>query len=177
MALEDLELNVGGTQIKGVWIAIVLSFASTIGGGIWAASEFFSRLEALEGSVSDATAETAVVQGRFDDLRAGQSETLQAYQVTIANMQQQLDDNNVGELQGKLAELSTNLSQIMELQRDLLPLRDRVAAVEKSNSETVLTVNAKIEALGNIDDRMTRLQRDINDAWTAMDELANPLGR
>ena len=92
-------------------------------------------------------------------------------------MQQQLDDNNVGELQGKLAELSTNLSQIMELQRDLLPLRDRVAAVEKSNSETVLTVNAKIEALGNIDDRMTRLQRDINDAWTAMDELANPLGR
>jgi phage host-nuclease inhibitor protein Gam len=65
----------------------------------------------------------------------------------------------------------------MELQRDLLPLRDRVAAVEKSNSETVLTVNAKIEALGNIDDRMARLQRDINDAWTAMDELANPLGR
>jgi len=177
MAIEDLELNVGGTQIKGVWIAIVLSFASTIGGGIWAASEFFSRLEALEGAVSDAIADTAVVQVRFDDLREGQSETLQGYQVTIANMQQQLDDNNVGELQGKLAELSTNLSQIMELQRDLLPLRDRVAAVEKSNSETVLTVNAKIEALGNIDDRMTRLQRDINDAWTAMDELANPLGR
>jgi len=67
MALEDLELNVGGTQIKGVWIAIVLSFASTIGGGIWTASEFFSRLEALEGAVSDATAETAVVQGRFED--------------------------------------------------------------------------------------------------------------
>ncbi len=177
MALEDLELNVGGTQIKGVWIAIVLSFASTIGGGIWTASEFFSRLEALERAVSDATAETAVVQGRFEDLRTRQSETLQGYQVTISNMQQQLDDNNVGELQGKLAELSTNLSKIMELQRDLLPLRDRVAAVEKSNSETVITVNAKIEALGNIDDRMTRLQRDINDAWTAMDELANPLGR
>ena len=144
---------------------------------LWTASEFFSRLEALEGAVSDAKAETAVVQGRFEDLRTRQSETLQGYQVTIANMQQQLDDNNVGELQGKLAELSTNLSQIMELQRDLLPLRDRVAAVEKSNSETVITVNAKIEALGNIDDRMTRLQRDINDAWTAMDELANPLGR
>jgi len=79
---------------------------------------------------------------------------------TCAQGNQQLDDNNVGELQGKLAELSTNLSQIMELQRDLLPLRDRVAAVEKSNSETVITVNAKIEALG-----------------TAMDELANPLGR
>jgi len=92
-------------------------------------------------------------------------------------MQQQLDDNNIADLQGKLAELSTNLSQIMELQRDLLPLRDRVAAVEKSNSETVITVNAKIEALSNIDDRIKRLQRDMDDAWTAMDELANPLGR
>jgi chromosome segregation ATPase len=177
MAIEDLELNVGGTQIKGVWIAILLSFASTIGGGIWTASEFFSRLEALEAAVSDATSGTAVVEGRFEDLRTAQSETLQGYQVSISNMQQQLDDNNVGELQGKLSELSTSLSQIMELQRDLLPLRDRVAAVEKSNSETVITVNAKIEALSNIDERMNRLQRDMDDAWTAMDELANPLGR
>ena len=48
---------------------------------------------------------------------------------------------------------------------DLLPLRDRVAAVEKSNSETVITVNAKIEALSNIDDRIKRLQRDMDDAW------------
>jgi prefoldin subunit 5 len=92
-------------------------------------------------------------------------------------MQQQLDDNNVAGLNAKLSELSTNLTQIMELQRDLLPLRDRVASVEKSNSETVLTVNAKIEALNTIDDRIKRLQRDMDDAWTAMDELANPLGR
>ncbi len=92
-------------------------------------------------------------------------------------MQQQLDDNNVGELQGKLSELSTSLSQIMELQRDLLPLRDRVAAVEKSNSETVITVHAKMEALSKIEARIKRLQRDMGDAWTAMDELANPLGR
>jgi chromosome segregation ATPase len=110
-------------------------------------------------------------------LRTAQSATLQDYQVTISNMQQQLDDNNVGELQGKLSELSTNLSQIMELQRDLLPLRDRVAAVEKSNSETVITVNAKIEALGNVSDKMSRHSREIDDIWTAMDELANPLGR
>jgi len=178
MAIEDLELNVGGgVQIKGVWIAILLSFSSTIGGGIWTASEFFGRLEALENAVSDASADTAVIEGRFEDLRTAQSKTLQDYQVTISNMQQQLDDNNVGELQGKLSELSTNLSQIMELQRDLLPLRDRVASVEKSNSETVITVNAKIEALGNVSDKMSRHSREIDDIWTAMDELANPLGR
>lgn len=177
MAVEDLELNVGGTQIKGVWIGILLAFSSTIGGGIWTASEFFSRLEALESSVIDASSETAIVQGRFEDLRTAQSETLQGYQVSIANMQQQLDDNNIADLQGKLAELSTNLSQIMELQRDLLPLRDRVAAVEKSNGETVIAVNAKMETISTIDERIKRLQRDMDDAWLAMDELANPLGR
>lgn len=176
MAIDDLELNVGGTQIKGVWIGILLAFSSTIGGGIWTASEFFSRLEALEESVAQAVSDTAIVVGRFDDLKESQGNTLQAYEVSISGMQQQLDDNNIADLQGKLAELSTNLSQIMELQRDLLPLRDRVAAVEKTNSETVLTVNARIEALANVDERLKRLQRDMDDAWRAMDELANPLG-
>ena len=177
MPLEDLQVNVGGTQIKGVWIAIVLTFGSTIGGGIWTASEFFSRLAGLESAVSDASSDTGVTQARFEDLRERQSEALQGYEVSISNMQQQLDDNNVAGLNAKLSELSTSLSQIMELQRDLLPLRDRVASVEKSNSETVLTVNAKMEALNTIDDRLKRLQRDMDDAWTAMDELANPLGR
>ena len=40
MALSDLELNVGGQSFKGVYIAVVVSFASTIAGGIWTASEF-----------------------------------------------------------------------------------------------------------------------------------------
>ena len=35
MSLEEMELNVGGTSFKGVWIAVILSFGSTLGGGIW----------------------------------------------------------------------------------------------------------------------------------------------
>ena len=177
MALEDLQIDVGGTQIKGVWIAILLTFGSTIGGGIWTASEFFSRLESLEGSVSDASSETGVIQARFEDLRQAQVEALQGYEVTISNMKQQLDDNNVAELQGKLAELGANLEAIMKAQGELLDLRDRISTVEKSNSETVITVGAKIDALGSVDERIRRLQRDMDDAWTAMDELANPLGK
>lgn len=176
MAIEDVEVNIAGQTFKGVWVAVIVSFGSTLSAGIWATSEFFSRLEALENAVNDAVAETAVVQGRFEDLRSVQTDVLQGYEVTISNMQQQLVDNNIGELQGKLSELSTNLTQIMELQRDLLPLRDRVAAVEKTNSETVLTVNARIEALKTVESTVTRLQRDMDDAWRAMDELANPLG-
>lgn len=177
MAVDDLELNVAGTQIKGVWIGIVFAFGSTIGGGIWTASEFFSRLESQEDAVAQAGARTDVIEARFNDLKADAEKQLQQYEVAIANMNQQLDDNNVSELQGKLAELGTNLEAIMKAQQDLLDLRDRISAVEKSNSETVITVNAKMEALSNVDDRIKRLQRDMDDAWTAMDELANPLGK
>ena len=171
MALEDLEVNVGGTQIKGVWIAIVFTFASTIGGGIYASAEFFARLEALERSVTGATAETAVVQGRFDDLRESQSERLQGYQVAISNMEQQLADNNISELQGKLAELGTNLEAIMKAQQDLLDLRDRIAAVEKSNSEAVLTVNNRVQSLEKTERVLKRVDTEIENLWTALDSL------
>jgi len=171
MALEDLELSVAGTQIKGVWIGILLAFSSTIGGGIWTASEFFSRLEALESSVIDAISETAVVQGRFEDLRESQSERLQGYQVAISNMEQQLADNNISELQGKLAELGTNLEAIMKAQQDLLDLRDRIAAVEKSNAEAVLTVNNRVQSLEKTERVLKRVDTEIENLWQALDSL------
>ena len=171
MALEDLELSVAGTQIKSVWIGILLAFSSTIGGGIWTASEFFSRLEALESSVIDAISETAVVQGRFEDLRESQSERLQGYQVAISNMEQQLADNNISELQGKLAELGTNLEAIMKAQQDLLDLRDRIAAVEKSNAEAVLTVNNRVQSLEKTERVLKRVDTEIENLWQALDSL------
>ncbi len=171
MALEDLELSVAGTQIKGVWIGILVAFSSTIGGGIWTASEFFSRLEALESSVIDASSETAVVQGRFEDLRESQSERLQGYQVAISNMEQQLADNNISELQGKLAELGTNLEAIMKAQQDLLDLRDRIAAVEKSNAEAVLTVNNRVQSLDKTERVLKRVDTEIENLWQALDSL------
>jgi len=171
MALEDIEVNVAGTQIKGVWIGILVAFSSTIGGGIWTASEFFSRLEALESSVIDASSETAVVQGRFEDLRESQSERLQGYQVAISNMEQQLADNNISELQGKLAELGTNLEAIMKAQQDLLDLRDRIAAVEKSNAEAVLTVNNRVQSLEKTERVLKRVDTEIENLWQALDSL------
>ena len=56
MALEDTELKIGEVNLKGIWIAVFLSAATTVGGGIWAASEFYSRIVALEDSASDTSA-------------------------------------------------------------------------------------------------------------------------
>ena len=176
MALSELELNLGGQSFKGAYVAVVVSFASTIAGGIWTASEFFSRLDAQEAAVAAAGVTAATLEARFADLRENQTETLQGYQVTISNMQQSLDDNDIKGLQGKLAELGTNLEAIMEAQKDLLDLRDRVAAVEKSNAESVLKVENKVESLGNTDERLMRIKKEIDDLWDALDSVVNPLG-
>ncbi len=175
MALEDLEVNVGGTSIKGVWIAIVLTFGSTIGGGIWAASQFFAQLNEQSEAVIAATAQAEGLATRFDDLRDANSQRLQAMDVKLSNMEQAMTAADVENLQGKLAELGANLMQIMDAQQELLDIRDRISSVEKTSSETELRVSGKLEALQTLDDRLKRYERDMDDLWIAID-ATNPLG-
>jgi len=134
MALEDLEVNVGGTSIKGVWIAIVFTFGSTIGGGIWAASQFFSQLNEQSEAVIAATAQAEALATRFDDLRESNSIRLQDMDKKLSNMEQAMTAADVENLQGKLSELGANLMQIMDAQKELLDIRDRIASVEKTSS-------------------------------------------
>lgn len=175
MALEDLEVNVGGTSIKGVWIAIVLTFGSTIGGGIWAASQFFAQLNEQSEAVVAATAQAEALATRFDDLRDMNALRLQDMDKKLSNMEQAMTAADVENLQGKLAELGANLVQIMDAQQELLDIRDRIASVEKTSSETELRVSGRLEALATLDDRLKRFERDMNDLWMAID-ATNPLG-
>jgi len=175
MALEDLEVNVGGTSIKGVWIAIVLTFGSTIGGGIWAASQFFSQLNEQSEAVIAATTQAEALATRFDDLRESNSIRLQDMDKKLSNMEQAMTAADVENLQGKLSELGANLMQIMDAQKELLDIRDRVASVEKISSESELKVATKLESLNTLDARLKRFERDMDDLWTAID-ATNPLG-
>ena len=175
MALEDLEVNVGGTSIKGVWIAIVISFGSTIGGGIWAASQFFAQLNEQSEAVISATAQADALATRFNDLRDANTIRLQDMDKKLSNMEQAMTAADVENLQGKLAELGANLVQIMDAQQELLDLRDRISTVEKTSSETELRVSGKLDSLSTIDDRLKRFERDMDDLWMAID-ATNPLG-
>ena len=175
MALEDIEVNVGGTQFKGIWIAIIISFASTIGGGIWAASQFFAQLNEQSEAVIAATAQAEGLATRFDDLREMNAARLQAMDVKLSNMEQAMTAADVENLQGKLAELGANLVQIMDAQQELLDIRDRISSVEKTSSETELRVSGKLEALSTLDERLKRFERDMDDLWMAID-ATNPLG-
>lgn len=175
MALEDIEVNVGGTSIKGVWIAIVVTFGSTIGGGIWAASQFFSQLNEQSESVIAATAQAEGLAQRFNDLRDSNTTRLQAMDLSLSSMEQAMTAADVENLQGKLAELGANLMQIMDAQQELLDIRDRISSVEKISSETELRVSGKLDALDTLDDRLKRYERDMDDIWVAID-ATNPLG-
>jgi len=175
MALEDLEVNVGGTSIKGVWIAIVLTFGSTIGGGIWAASQFFSQLNEQSEAVIQATAQAEALAQRFDDLRKTNTDRLQGMDIKLSNMEQAMTAADVENLQGKLSELGANLMQIMDAQKELLDIRDRISNVEKTSGESEIKVNAKLESLSNLDKRLQKFERDMDDLWMAID-ATNPLG-
>ena len=175
MALEDVEVNVGGTSIKCVWIAIVMTFGSTIGGGIWAASQFFAQLNEQSEAVISATAQADALAARFDYLRDTNAIRLQDMDKKLSNMEQAMTAADVENLQGKLAELGANLVQIMDAQQELLDIRDRIALVEKTSSETELRVSGKLDSLSTLDERFKRLERDMDDLWMAID-ATNPLG-
>ena len=179
MSIEEMELDVGGTKIRGVWIAIVFSFASTIGGGIWAASEFFSRLEALEETVDQSLTQSDTVSQRFDDFREVWTEDKKSLASDLSVAQTKIEDANIDELQGKLATLGTNLATIMEQQRQLLEIQERIVEVEKQITETATLVQKAenmVEDAGDIQTKLEKIEREIEDIWSGMDYLSNPYG-
>lgn len=134
MAIEDTELQIGGVKLRGVWIAIVLSMATSMGGGVWAVAEFFGRIAAVEEAVS----------GNDDAAK-------------------------------KLTVLGTNLETIMENQKQLLDLRDRIAEVEKTTAENDLLVKQFDEKVKNIDTQFSKINREVDDLWRGLDAASNPL--
>jgi uncharacterized coiled-coil protein SlyX len=134
MALEDTELTIGGTKLRGVWIAIVLSIGTTLAGGIWAVAEFYGRIEAVEEAV------------------AGN-----------------------GAAAEKLTAMGATLETIMENQKELLDMRDRIAEVEKTSAENdILVANFK-QVVDGITKRFDKIDREIDDIWRGLDAASNPL--
>ena len=157
MSLADTELTIGGTSFKGVYIAILLSLATTLGGGVWTASSLYSRLEAVESQ---------------------QIPDIVPLEEKILLVEQELEANDVGQLQGKLAELGVNLVTIKEQQAGLLDIKTKVTDLEKEIETMKATVKqaelitAKSE---DIDKRIQAIGRDLDSVWEALDYVSNPL--
>ena len=157
MSLSDTELTIGGTSFKGVYIAILLSLATTLGGGVWTASSLYSRLQGVE---------------------ARSIPNVAPIEEKITLIQQQLTDNDVSQLKAKLADLGTNLATIMEQQNKLLDLREKVSDLEKeieTMRSTVKTAELMTKDLEGLDSKLKTITREIDDLWQGMDYLSNPL--
>ena len=97
----------------------------------------------------------------------------------IQLIKQALEDNNVSQLQGKLAALGVNLETIIAQQQTLLLLSEEVNDLEKeieTMKATVTTAQIVTEKVVGFDGKVTAMNREINDLWSAMDFLSeNPL--
>lgn len=157
MSLEDTELKIGGTSFKGVYIAILLSLATTLGGGVWTASSLYGRLQGVEAQ-------------EIPDIKPTLKE--------ISLIKQQLTDNDVSQLKAKLAELGTNLTTIMAQQDKLLTIQSQVTDLEKEiETMKAMVTEAKLLAEGvtDIEKSVKVVTTEIDDIWKGLDYLSNPL--
>ena len=175
MSLEDTELTIGGVSFKGVYIAILLSLATTLGGGVCTASSLYSRLEALEALQIQ---ELAPLEEQL--LKVGQD-----LETKIELIEQELRANDVSQLQGKLATLGVNLQTIADQQGKLLLISDKVTKLENDIQAMRGVVAAAEVATNSLKDsqvdrnrveyRLKKIDTEIDDIWSGMDYLSNPL--
>ena len=155
MSLAETELKIGGTSFKGVYIAILFSLATTLGGGVWTASSLYGRLEAQESrSIPDIT----------------------AIEEKITLIEQELTVNDVSQLQGKLATLGTNLVTIMEQQEKLLLIDQNVNGLEleiQSMKATVTQAELIAKSMSGVDSEMKVIKREITDLWNGLDYITD----
>ena len=176
MSLEETEVNVGGVKFKGVYIAIMASIIGTISGGIWAVSEFYSRvgvidenlaqLEETVSSISDVSIET---------MRA----TIEAEQIKLTAIETKIEDNNISHLQGKLAELQTMLENIgarqVEVLSDAKASTDKVAKLEKDWIEVRNEYKKMADAIKEFENTQGKFITELDNLWDGLDAATNPL--
>jgi hypothetical protein len=146
-----MEFSIGGYNIKGWMVAVGLPVLSSVAGGVWWSYDTLQRFYGVEAGI-----QTVVSKSDEFDVKAS------ALASRIQTLEQAVADNDVRGLNTKLAQLSTNMQQILEQQKVLLDLRSQV------DKATTIT-----DGLG---DTLDVIQTEIDDIWNAYDELAdNPL--
>lgn len=171
--MSDMEFSIGGYNIKGWMVAVALPVLSSVAGGVYFAYDTLNRFYGVESSVEEALGSVEDLDGRAlaTDKRltavdtAAQrtlAETEAKLIVRIQTLEQAIQDNDVRGLNQKLAQLSTNMQQILEQQKVLLDLRSQV------DKATTIT--------SGLGDTLDTLKTEIDDIWKAYDELVdNPL--
>jgi len=132
-------LKIGGFNISGWMVAVAIPVLSAVGGSAWYLFDLQSRFLGVEDNISV----VLDVESR------------------VQTLEQAITDNDVRGLASRLSGLSTQMNTILEQQRELLDLRQRV---ERASTIT-----------DNLNDDLNRYNTEIEDLWRAVDELNRPL--
>jgi hypothetical protein len=136
---EGVSFSIGGYSISGWMVAVALPVLSAVGGGGWYLFDLQSRFLAVEDNISVVLDVASRVQ----------------------TLEQAITDNDVRGLASRLSGLSTQMNTILEQQRELLDLRQRV------DRAGVIT--------DNLSQDLNRYNTEIEDLWRAVDALNQPL--
>lgn len=159
--MNNLELKIGKFTFKGIYIAIFLPIISGLAGGVWYVSDFYNRINVIDALANNNSSYGA----NINDLEA-----------RLSSVEQSIADNDISSLQGKLAELGTNLSLIMEAQKELMDLKDQFKDIDVVAKENKLLVESYESRIKELENKIKLHQREVDDIWKGMDALANPLG-
>lgn len=132
-------IKVAGFDLKGWYLAAALPVLSGISGAVYFGYDALSRFNGVEEAVAPLLDMGSRVQ----------------------TLEQAIADNDVRGLASRLANISTQMTTVLEQQRTLLDLRSKVERSELITS--------------GIDDKIKALQADIDSTWDAIDALEKPL--
>jgi len=107
---------------------------------------------------------------------SSQEATIGSLNERLLIVEQTMADSSLNELQGKLAELGTNLTAIMEAQKELLGLKDQFKDIDVSAKENALLVQSYEKRIQELEARIKIYQTEIDDLWKGLDALATPYG-
>lgn len=135
----ETSIKVAGFDLKGWYLAAALPVLSGISGAVYFGYDALSRFNGVE----EAVAPLLDMDSR------------------IQTLEQAIADNDVRGLASRLSNISTQMTTVLEQQRDLLDLRSKVERAE------LLT--------NGVGERIDALKRDLDSTWDAIDALEKPL--
>lgn len=122
MSLSETELKIGKTSFKGVYIAILLSLATSLSGVIWTASSLYARLEAVEARKIPDTTEiqnNLVKLGTNLDTIMEQQKQLLDLRADVDSMrtsvtQAELITKGIGDVDERIKMIDTDINELWE---------------------------------------------------------------
>lgn len=156
---DEQTIDLMGLSIPIKNAAIMMAFTIVTGGAgiVWSASELYGRLMAVEESTADIPTlapleeRVALVEQIITELSGGK------FDLRIERIETRIQDQNLSELQGTLTELQTRMETILEQQKSLSAFAEETVEYRRA-VEVVKT-------------EMERFKQDMDDVWTALDEV------